>query len=234
MNAHRDPDRLIHAFLMEGQTELADPVYDAVRSVIEQKRQRARFGPWRTPIMNKLVPIGLGVGRRGRGPRHRHPASRCPSAGGVGGGPSASRRPCPRRRRVPRPTASPAASPPPLTETFTSQMHGISVSYPEGWIARAATEPWTGTGGPNFIDPFADLLIDPAETEHLFLLLGSQPIGTSTPDEWVAETMAAADCSGYRADRRGRRHRTDRGQACDDCRRHNRWSRLLDPALYDL
>ena len=61
MNARRDPDRLIHAFLLEGQTELADQVYDAVRSVIEQKRQRVVIGPWRTPIMNKLVPIGLGA-----------------------------------------------------------------------------------------------------------------------------------------------------------------------------
>ena len=35
MNAHRDPDRLIHAFLMEGATELADEVYDTVRDRIE-------------------------------------------------------------------------------------------------------------------------------------------------------------------------------------------------------
>ena len=32
MTARRDPDRLIHAFLMEGQTELADQVFDAVRA----------------------------------------------------------------------------------------------------------------------------------------------------------------------------------------------------------
>ena len=62
MTAPRDPDRLIHAFLMEGQTELADQVYDAVRANIEQKRQRVVIGPWRMPdIMNKLVPIGLGA-----------------------------------------------------------------------------------------------------------------------------------------------------------------------------
>lgn len=61
MNARRDPDRLIHAFLMEGPTDLADQVYDAVRATIEQKRQRVVVGPWRTPIMNKFVPIGLGA-----------------------------------------------------------------------------------------------------------------------------------------------------------------------------
>ena len=61
MNARRDPDRLIHAFLLEGATELADQVYDAVRDRIEQKRQRVVIGPWRMPDMNKLVPIGLGA-----------------------------------------------------------------------------------------------------------------------------------------------------------------------------
>jgi hypothetical protein len=61
MSAQRDPDRLIHAFLMEGQTELADPVYDAVRANIEHKRQRVVIGPWRMPTMNKFVPIGLGA-----------------------------------------------------------------------------------------------------------------------------------------------------------------------------
>lgn len=59
MTAHRDPDRLIRAFLMEGQTELADPVFDAVRDRIEQTPQRAVIGPWRTPIMNRFVRIGL-------------------------------------------------------------------------------------------------------------------------------------------------------------------------------
>lgn len=61
MNAQRDPDRLINAFLMEGQTELADQVYDAVRADIEHQRQRVVIGPWRMPTMNKFVPIGLGA-----------------------------------------------------------------------------------------------------------------------------------------------------------------------------
>ena len=59
MNVRRDPDRLIHTFLLEGEEELQDQVYDAVRAEIERKRQRAIFGPWRTPIMNKIVAFGL-------------------------------------------------------------------------------------------------------------------------------------------------------------------------------
>ncbi len=62
MTAHRDPDRLIHEFLLDGAEELHDQVYDAVRADIEHRRQRAVIGPWRMPhIMNKLVPIGLGA-----------------------------------------------------------------------------------------------------------------------------------------------------------------------------
>jgi hypothetical protein len=37
--------------------------------------------------------------------------------------------------------------------------------------------------------PPADYLYDPTLTDHLFLALASQPIGESTPDEWVAEKM---------------------------------------------
>ena len=61
MNVHRDPDRLIHDFLLEGRTDLEDQIYDAVRAHIEHKRQRAVIGPWRLPDMNKFVQIGLGA-----------------------------------------------------------------------------------------------------------------------------------------------------------------------------
>jgi hypothetical protein len=59
MTAPRNPDRLIRAFLAEGQDELPDQVYDAVRDRIEQTNQRVVIGPWRTPFMNKFVAIGL-------------------------------------------------------------------------------------------------------------------------------------------------------------------------------
>jgi len=62
MTEPRDPDRLIHTFLLEGAERLHDQVYDAVRADIDHRRQRVVPGPWRTPdIMNKLVPIGLGA-----------------------------------------------------------------------------------------------------------------------------------------------------------------------------
>jgi hypothetical protein len=95
MNSRRDPDRMIHAFLLEGAEQLDDQVYDAVRASIERRRQRVVIGPWRMPIMNKLVPIGLGaaalvvavvIGIQLLGP---------PAPGGVGGAPSATPSPTP-------------------------------------------------------------------------------------------------------------------------------------------
>ena len=36
------------------------------------------------------------------------------------------------------------------------------MSYPEGWTAQAATEPWTDSTFPlNFYDPHVDVLYDP-------------------------------------------------------------------------
>jgi len=59
MTASRDPDQLIHAYFDEGPDELPDPVYDAVRDRIEQTRQRADHGPWRTFLMSRTMQYGL-------------------------------------------------------------------------------------------------------------------------------------------------------------------------------
>jgi hypothetical protein len=114
MNAPRDPDRLIHDFLMEGATELADPVYDVMRASIEQRPQRVVIGPWRMPDMNKLVPFGLGaaalVAVLAIGSQLLGPAA--PS--GVGGAPSAA------------PTATP--SPSPIGGTVEFVVDGLSTT----------------------------------------------------------------------------------------------------------
>jgi len=127
MNARRDPDRLIHAFLMEGQTDLADQVYDAVRSSIERKRQRVVIGPWRTPFMNKLIPIGIGavavvmvalVGARLLG---------TPAPSGPGAVPTASAASPTASPSVAAPSPSDSSDAPPLSGAFTSERHGFSI-----------------------------------------------------------------------------------------------------------
>ena len=93
--------------------------------------------------------------------------------------------------------ASPNASstaPPALTETFTSNMHGVSAAYPAGWTARAASEPWT-TAEWTFEDPRVDIVHDPSLADHLFLGLGSMPLGATSADQWIADRLAVNECS---------------------------------------
>jgi hypothetical protein len=140
MNAQRDPERLIHAFLLDGAEQLDDQVYDAVRASIEHKRQRVVFGPWRTPIMNKLVPIGLGAaavvvalvvtGAQLLGP---------PAPSGVGGAPSAE----------PSATPSPAVTPEPTSTPEGLLPEGSHVLWEEGVPMRVTipAHDWYGEPG---------------------------------------------------------------------------------------
>ena len=192
MTTPRDPDRLIHAFVREGAEQLDDQVYDVVRADIEQKRQRVVIGPWRVPTVSKLLPIGLGaaaviavllVGSRFIG----SPSS---NVGGPASQPPASAAPS----EAPASAAPSPISSPPLSQAFASTVNGISVSYPEGWIVRAATEPWTDRPGvPQYLHPGYDVLEDP-QTENLFLYITSQPIGDSAPEDWVAASLAGWGC----------------------------------------
>lgn len=138
MNAHRDPDRLIDAFLREGAEQLHDQVYDAVRAEIERKRQRVVIGPWRMPVMNKFVQIGLGaaavvvvlvVGAQVLIPR---------APGGVGGAPSVT----------PSPTAKPTVAAP-SDASALGQPVGSSWKLLDEEVQVIATIPapgWFGDG----------------------------------------------------------------------------------------
>jgi hypothetical protein len=189
----RNVDRVIRSWLHEDRHEDISRVAGAVLDLLDTTPQRR--SPWwparRIPFMNKPVSLGLGaaavvaalvIGAQVLGP---------PAPGGVGGVPSAS------PSITPAPTATePSPSPvsaPPLTQTFTSELHGYSVSYPQGWTTETAAEPWTD--GPNshpFNDPQADRLLHPTLTTALFLTIASQPIGDSMPEDWIAEQMAEA------------------------------------------
>jgi hypothetical protein len=112
---------------------------------------------------------------------------------GLGSQPTSSPEPTATPEATAEPTPSPTSAPP-LTQTFTSTLHGISMSDPEGWNAQEATELWTGVQV-DFGQPSADFLYDPALEDHLFLSVASQPIGDSTPDEWVAERLRIYECA---------------------------------------
>ncbi len=146
MNASRDPDRLIHAFLTEGQYELADRVYDVLRGEIDETRQRAGIGSWRTPTMLNfaklaiaaaavvavaVVGINLLAGNNG----------------GVGGGPTqppatATPAPTPTSAPTPVPTEPGFAPSGPLAlgrHTFTSGGLGFSIDIQSaGWVSNGS------------------------------------------------------------------------------------------------
>ena len=106
---------------------------------------------------------------------------------GVAGGPSAS--PSSSPVLSPSPSPSPTARPA-LTGSFTSAIHGISVSFPTGWtVEYTATEPWT-TGLPEDCEPTlcADQ-ISAVVSGSPFLRLASQPLGGLTGEQWSTRVV---------------------------------------------
>ncbi len=169
MTARRDPDRLIQAFLEEGLTELPDRAYDAVRSEIDQTRQRVVLGPWRVPYMNNfarfaiaaaavLVVAVVGI-------------YLLPGQGGIGGpGPTAT----------PTPTASPSPTPSPAitaTKLPSSGALAPGTYYIDDAIYTQAarlvfTVPAGWTGEENVIHKHKDgpggLRLEPWQVSHVY------------------------------------------------------------------
>ena len=113
------------------------------------------------------------------------------------GGPST---PSPSPTVAPSPTATPRPVPtyvpPPLTETFTSDLHGLTLSYPAGWTVQAATVPWTNPYAPQFGDPSGDLFYDPErDGGHLFLAIGSRSLGETPLAAFLSDFLAAEGCT---------------------------------------
>ena len=195
----RDVNRAIRSWLHENRHEDVSRVAGAVLDQVDATPQR-RATPWparRTPIMNKFVAIGLGAAAVVLALFLGAQFFGAPT-GGVGSQPTAT----PRLTASPEPTSSPPSSPPPLIPSFSSTVNGYSVSYPEGWETRAATEPWSESTFPlNFERPDVDVLYDPSlNSGGPFLAIASQPIGDSTPEDWVALQMASDEgCSAHMA-----------------------------------
>ncbi len=166
MTEHRDPDRLVHAFILEGEEQLQDRVYDAVRAEIDRHRQRAVIGPWRVPTLNKLVPIALGAAAVVAvilvGPRF------LPATTGPGG----------------LPTPSPTASASPTGDPAAGLQAGdtFEIVWPE--IAADAPRITVTIPAPGWrpMDPGSGLLIKGDETDNLpeaALISFSESPGTS-------------------------------------------------------
>jgi len=197
VSAERDANRIVRSWLEDGPTDLPDHIFDAVLADIPTTSQRRlRWPAWRIPPMDTRLRIAASVAAvliiAVIGYQF------LPGTGGPGGEPSPSASLSP----SPSPTATPLPTAPPLSQTFDSTIHGISISYPEGWTAQAATQRATS---PHvlFLEPFGDFLYDAARPEpvrdHLFLALVSVDAGASSPAAWVAETEPVVGCTSSEA-----------------------------------
>jgi hypothetical protein len=140
----RDPDRLIRIYLSEGETNLPDRSFDAVRRDIHRTRQRVVIGPWREPDMTSLAKVAIAAAavvaiafawiNFG------------PSQGGNGVG--APQTPTPTATTAPPPSASPRALPNsgliepgrywlnPVGIRDQTTAPRIALTVPAGWTAR--------------------------------------------------------------------------------------------------
>lgn len=199
MNVNRDLERRLADFYeSEAASRAPDWVLRTALQTIDTTRQRRVVirVPWRFPHMNTFAKVAIAaviviaVGAVGLS------VLRPPSSSNVGGQPTAS----------PSPSPSPTfgatiipESPPALTETFTSDRHGFSISYPAGWVTSAATEPWADAALPNFGEPKGDFIFDPTLTDHLFLVVASKPLagqeGAAWADGFLNAMAANDDCA---------------------------------------
>jgi hypothetical protein len=195
MNANHELERrLVDFYASEAPQRAPDRVLEGVLASIDSTRQRRVLvrGPWRFPTMNTYAKVavaavavvvigavGLAVLRPGTAP-------------GVGGPPTTS------PILSPVPSASASASPvapPELSETFTSERHGFSISYPAGWVTRPATDAWT-TSFPNFASTDGDVIYDPDLQDHLWIVVASQPQAGKAGELWVDDMLTGLSTAG--------------------------------------
>jgi hypothetical protein len=190
--------RLADAYAAEAPMRAPDRVLASILETVDHTRQRHVVlpVPRRLQSMNPYAKlaiaavavvavsvVGLAIVRPGSGPTVGALPPASPSTA-----PSSSPSPTPRPTPTPLPTAAA------LTGTFTSTRNGLVIAAPAGWKAQAATQPWV-SGETNFLDPQADFLYEPALQDHLFLVLKSQPLGTTKPAAWIDAVSEFAECS---------------------------------------
>lgn len=202
MNVQHDLERRIADFYArEAPPRAPDWVLESALSTIQSTPQRRVLLalPWRLNQMNGFAKLAVAavivmaagiVGMSVLQPR---------GAPGPGGSfspapsPSSSPSAAPTATRTPRPSPSPYV-PSPLTETFTSDLHGLSLSYPTGWATQQATQPWQTATPITWGEPFGDFVFDPRLRDHLFVAAGSQPLGEMSLEEVTTALVSDDGC----------------------------------------
>jgi hypothetical protein len=185
MNANSNLNRRVAEYY-QGEAPPRAPDWVLARALesIETTPQRRVLlrVPWRFPAMNGLSrlavaavaaiaigALGLAVLRPGGDPAGPGAPSPSPS---------------------PTTTAEPSSLTSRFTESYTSTMHGFSISYPKGWIVQPATDVWT-TGIPGGESTSADNL-NPGNSS-LYVAVASQPLGGKDFDQWALDLAAHSD-----------------------------------------
>lgn len=185
MTSRRNPDDLIRAFLGEGETDLPDRAFDAVRAEIHRTRQRVVIGPWRNPDMSIVARVAIaavavlavGLAWINFGPKEP----------GIGGQPTRTASPTAAPTPSPSPIALPAEYGPLEAGTYvTPDPFFVRVTFtaPAGWEGNVGGEYFAGLnpvgrpGGVIFLG-VGNIYADPC---HYDQGLMDPPVGPSLGD----------------------------------------------------
>lgn len=175
MNATRDPETILAAWLDEGPVDLPDVTRRAIVTALPTTSQARRgpFAPWRLPmptftraaVAATLAVIAFGGAVSLLAPRQ-----------GVGPAPTPS-------------STSGVTGPdvPALDATFTSRLHGYSLRYPSSWSAESATALWRAGEGL----PWGNPTLDDLHSSEVRLVAASQPVGEKSGPEWIADLASS-------------------------------------------
>ncbi len=196
MNANdRLERRLTDFYQSESPPRAPDWVLRSALQTIDDTQQRRVLirVPWRFPHMNNVAKMAIAavvviaIGALGLS------VLRPSGSSNVGGQPTASPTPSPSISLSPSPSSPSSSasvvSPAALSETFTSERHGFSISFPAGWVPRPATSPWT-TGIPDYSTTAGDVMYDPVLDGSLWIMVASQPLAGKSAEQWVADAVA--------------------------------------------
>jgi hypothetical protein len=147
MNPPRERSAVVAAWLEEGPNELPESTRRAIAVDVRTTRQSRRsiWFRWRVPTVDRLSLVALAAVAVIVLAVAGLAVSRIASDGSnVGGGPSvtpsAPPSASPQSPSPPRPTTLPI---PPMQQTFFSERHGYTISYPAGWSNSPATQAWS-------------------------------------------------------------------------------------------
>jgi hypothetical protein len=195
MNASRDPETILAAWLDEGPTDLPDATRRAILTALPTTSQARRglFAPRRFPRMNTyirlamaalvaVVAVGgalyvLGPSQYGSGAPSPSPTlASTPGPSSALSGPS------------PAPTLDPTS-----WTTFTSSQYGLTIGHPADWRVLPATRAWSfQTDAENWLSPAEDAFFAPGDAVRVAawaVPLTDPQMNQSWPDleRWVVD-----------------------------------------------